>query len=116
MEYLSVQIWKRYLCNASLHCGWWRDHYTYEREREREREREIENEREREWNYDGIYILIEIIRGHWPMFNRTMLSLHVSSLSILKNDQRPFNKHTHVTQEPQPVYVQNSKCYHISNL
>ena len=54
---------------------------------EREREREKESER-------GImmmvHVMVEIIRGHWPMFNRTMLSLHVSSLSILKMIKDPL--------------------------
>ena len=57
------------------------------KQHERERERERENERKR--SYDGI--LVEIIRGHWPMFNRTMLSLqHVSLLSILKMIKDPL--------------------------
>ena len=54
------------------------------KQHERERERD-----ERKRSYDGI--LVEIIRGHWPMFNRTMLSLqHVSLLSILKMIKDPL--------------------------
>ena len=64
---------------------------TIKDEREREREKEI-----------GImmmvHVMVEIIRGHWPMFNRTMLSLHVSSLSILKMIKDPLiSLHTYYT-------------------
>ena len=62
-----------------------------------------ERERKRERGIMMVYIGRNNHRGHWPMINRTMLSLHVSSLSILKNDQRPFNKPTRIThQQRQP--------------
>ena len=53
-----------------------------EREREKESERGI---------MMMVHVMVEIIRGHWPMFNRTMLSLqHVSLLSILKMIKDPL--------------------------
>ena len=57
-----------------------------------------------------VYIGRNNHRGHWPMINRTMLSLHVSSLSILKSDQRPFNKPTHITQQ-QPQHQEVIFCF-----